>query len=116
MLWGKISIINFVVVYERRMKKKNVDINHLAKLANIKLTKKEVKKYSPQLKEILNYINQLEELDTSSIDATARVIDSSNVTFEDGIKPEETLTDLNGLKVQKRNGKKYFIVERIKWE
>ncbi len=45
-------------------------VNHIAKLARIKLTKQEVKKFQKELSAILDYIKTLNEVDVSKIEPT----------------------------------------------
>ena len=90
-----------------------IDIHHLAQLANIKLTKTEKEKYQKQLEEILDYVEQLQQVETSSIESTSKVIKNQNITFKDGDAKKQTLKSLKNLKAGKRN---YFGLERVKWE
>ncbi len=47
-----------------------MDIRHIAKLANLEITDEEVLKYTPQMTKIVDYIEQLNELDTTEIEAS----------------------------------------------
>ena len=44
-----------------------IDIKHIAKLARIKLTEKEEKKFEKELSSILEFIDQLNKVDTSKV-------------------------------------------------
>lgn len=90
-----------------------IDVSHLAKLANLSLTKEEIKKYSQQLTKILNYVSQLKEIDTSMVKPTSRTINLINVSFSDGLKEKQTLSSLKNLKSKNVGGKKYFVVKKI---
>lgn len=46
------------------------EVKHIAHLARIELSDKEVEKYQEQLGEILNYVNKLEEVDISGIETS----------------------------------------------
>lgn len=61
-------------------------VNHIAKLANLRLAPQEVKKFCHQLSKILNYIQQLEEVDTQNVAPTNQVTDLENVFREDKVK------------------------------
>ncbi|MBI2051329.1 Asp-tRNA(Asn)/Glu-tRNA(Gln) amidotransferase subunit GatC [Candidatus Roizmanbacteria bacterium] len=89
------------------------DVAHLAKLADLKLTDSEIEEYSGQLSSILDYINQLQEVDTSKVESTHSTIGLTNVYSEDKISDVQKLKSLKHLSVAKRNGKKYFAVKRI---
>ena len=49
------------------------EIEHIANLARLQLTDKEIELYGEQLSHILNYIDQLKEVDTFDIEPTAQV-------------------------------------------
>ncbi len=63
-----------------------MDINHVAMLARLKLTDAEKEQFEKQVSSIINYIDKLNELDTSSIEPTAHVLPISNVFREDELK------------------------------
>ena len=58
-------------------------IKHIAELARLDLTPAELEKYGSQLSDILNYINQLQEVDTNGIEPTAQVTGLENVMRDD---------------------------------
>ena len=60
-----------------------IDVVKVAKLANLPLTKEEEEKYGKQLSKILEYMEKLNQVDTSKVDATFNVTGLSNVTRED---------------------------------
>lgn len=87
------------------------EIKHIAKLANLPLTDEEIKKYDAQLSETLNYVDDLNELDTKNIVPTPQVTGKENEFREDEIKP--CLTQQEALKNAKsHNG---FFVAKISW-
>lgn len=45
-----------------------MDVRQVAKLAHLEITDEEVAIYTPQMAEIVNYIEQLNELDTNNIE------------------------------------------------
>jgi aspartyl-tRNA(Asn)/glutamyl-tRNA(Gln) amidotransferase subunit C len=59
------------------------DVRYVADLAHLELTDEEVKKYLPQLDSILQYVEKLNELDTTSIEPMAQVTypGSENASF-----------------------------------
>ena len=63
-----------------------MDINHVAMLARLNLTDDEKEQFEKQVGSIINYIDKLNELDTSSIEPTAHVLPISNVFREDELK------------------------------
>ena len=44
-----------------------MDVRHIAKLAHLEITDEEVEIYTPQLAEIVTYVEQLNELETDSV-------------------------------------------------
>jgi len=75
------------------------EIQHIAKLARLELTDGELKKYGDQLSAVLNYIDQLKEVDVKGVEPTAQVTGLENVLREDkardwdGEEIEEALAD-----------------------
>jgi aspartyl-tRNA(Asn)/glutamyl-tRNA(Gln) amidotransferase subunit C len=65
------------------------EVRHVAKLARLKLTDEEVKKFAPQLSSILDYVDILNELDTERIPPTAQITGLSNVKREDAVLQSE---------------------------
>lgn len=62
------------------------EVEHIAKLARIELTDEEKKKFANQLSTILDYVDQLKEVDTSKVEATAQVTGLENVARQDKAK------------------------------
>lgn len=63
----------------------NDDVQHLARLSNLQLTDDEVSSLQGDLENILGYIEQLSELDTSGVEPTYQVTDLQNVWREDEV-------------------------------
>lgn len=59
------------------------EIEHLAKLARLKVSESEVKKYASDLSAILDYVAELKEIDTQKISPTAQVVELENVFKDD---------------------------------
>lgn len=77
--------------------KAKINIDHIAKLANLPLTPQESSTYEKQLEEILKYVEQLESVDTKSIEPTFNVSTNKNVTRKDevnnGLTQDEALAN-----------------------
>lgn len=58
-------------------------IRDLAELARLKLNPEEVKKFSKELSSILDYVEQLKEIDIADIEPTSQVTGLMNVLRED---------------------------------
>ncbi|MBE9058667.1 Asp-tRNA(Asn)/Glu-tRNA(Gln) amidotransferase subunit GatC [Sphaerospermopsis sp. LEGE 08334] len=62
-------------------------VHKVANLARLELTPEEETQFSTQLSDILEYIEQLSELDVADVPPTTRAIDVSNITREDKLQP-----------------------------
>ncbi|MBR8837968.1 MAG: Asp-tRNA(Asn)/Glu-tRNA(Gln) amidotransferase subunit GatC [Stigonema ocellatum SAG 48.90 = DSM 106950] len=62
-------------------------VRKVALLARLELTPQEEEKFTTQLGSILDYFQQLSELDVSDVPPTTRAIDVSNVTRVDDLQP-----------------------------
>ncbi len=58
-------------------------VRKVATLARLALTEEEEERFTTQLGSILEYFEQLNELDTANVPPTARAIDASNVMRQD---------------------------------
>lgn len=88
-----------------------IDVNHIAKLANLPLTDSEKKKFEKQLGETLDYVKQLEEIDTKGVEPTSQVTGLENVTRED--IPTPSLPQEAVLKNAKSTHNGFFKVKAI---
>jgi aspartyl-tRNA(Asn)/glutamyl-tRNA(Gln) amidotransferase subunit C len=59
------------------------DVHHLAQLSSLQLEDAEVESLRTDLENILGYIEQLSELDTTGVEPTYQVTDLSNVWRDD---------------------------------
>jgi len=71
-----------------------INVSHIAKLANLPLSKKEKEKFEKQLEETLSYINQLSKIDTKDVEPTSQVTGLENITREDEIIPPLSQEDV----------------------
>lgn len=63
-----------------------IDVAKVAKLANLPLTPGEEKKYSEQLSKILDYVEQLNQVDTTDVGATYNISPNLNVMAKDEVR------------------------------
>jgi len=92
---------------------KKDEIIHLGKLASMSLTDKEIKRFQKQLAETLDYVKNLQELNTDKVKPTDHTVESKNVFFEDGKENSRALTQEEALKNSKNKKNNYFVVKRI---
>ena len=62
------------------------EVKHIAMLARLGLTEEEKEKFASQLSSILDYVEQLKEVDTGGVEPTAQVTGLENVMREDKIE------------------------------
>ena len=62
-----------------------IDINKIAKLARLKLTEPESDRLGGYLEQIIEYIDQLNQLDTSNVEPTSHVLPVHNVFRDDDV-------------------------------
>jgi|SRR5471030_1402590 aspartyl-tRNA(Asn)/glutamyl-tRNA(Gln) amidotransferase subunit C len=88
-----------------------IDVKHVAKLARLALTEDEVTLYGAQLGALLTFVDEMSELDTEHVDATAQVIQSRNVERDDALRPCLPREDVLAGAPRAQNG--YFRVPKI---
>ncbi|OGH06054.1 MAG: hypothetical protein A2W22_03985 [Candidatus Levybacteria bacterium RBG_16_35_11] len=64
-----------------------INIQHIAKLANLELKRDELKNLETQLSSILGYIEKLKEIDTKDVQETSQVTNLENITRNDIATP-----------------------------
>ena len=65
------------------------DVRKVAHLARLDLPEATIATYTGQLERILDYVDQLQAVDTEGVPATTRAVEVVNVTREDIVKPTE---------------------------
>lgn len=63
------------------------EVDHVAKLARLELSEEEKDRFTGQLESILEYIGQLNRLDTKDVPPTSHVLPLKNVWREDAMRP-----------------------------
>lgn len=88
-----------------------INVSRVAKLANLKIEKKDEELLEKQLSSILNYIEKLKEINTSETIETSQVTNLENITREDREKP--SLSQKSSLSGTKSTHNGLFKVEGI---
>ncbi|UPM49096.1 MULTISPECIES: Asp-tRNA(Asn)/Glu-tRNA(Gln) amidotransferase subunit GatC [unclassified Synechococcus] len=70
------------------------DVRKVAKLARLELPEEKIATYTGQLERILDYVDQLQAVDTDGVPATTRAVEVVNVTREDTVVPTEVREQL----------------------
>ena len=63
------------------------DIEKIAQLAHLEITPEERRAFTPQIAEIVAYVEQLNELDTDGVEPMAHAVELSNVFRADELQP-----------------------------
>ena len=70
------------------------DVRKVAKLARLDLPEEKIATYTGQLERILDYVDQLQAVDTDGVPATTRSVEVVNVTREDTVLPTDVREQL----------------------
>ncbi len=87
------------------------EVKKVAHLARLELDEEEINKHAEQLEKILEYIKQLEKIDTLDVPSTTRAIEVINVFRKDEKKNYDSPEELLDLGPSKED--KYFKVPKI---
>ena len=87
------------------------EVKKVAHLARLELNKDEINNHAKQLEKILEYIRQLEEINTDDVPSTTRAIEVINVFRKDEKKDFNLTEDLLELSPSRED--KYFRVPKI---
>ena len=87
------------------------DVEYVANLSRLELDDAALDEFVPSMQEILDYVKQLNNLDTSDIEPTAHVLPIKNVKREDEIKPSLTNEEALQSAPEKTDG--FFLVPPV---
>lgn len=87
------------------------EVKKVANLARLNITEAEEVAFTTQLNSILEYFDQLSELDTTDVKPTTRAIETSNITRTDTLTPFPAKDDL--LKAAPEQQGEFFRVPKI---
>ena len=87
------------------------DVRKVAHLARLQLPEDKVTAYTGQLERILDYVAQLEAVDTEGVPPTTRAVEVVNVTRSDQVNPTRVRDALPDLAPQREGD--FFRVPRI---
>ncbi len=88
-----------------------MQVQKVAKLASLPLTGEENEKFAKELSETLDYVQKLDEVDTTGVEPTSQVTGLFNVTREDVIG--KSLTQKQALQNAKSTYKGFIKVKAI---
>ena len=89
----------------------NDEVKKVAQLARLELNESEIYQHAEQLEKILEYIKQLEKINTENVPCTTRAIEVVNVLRKDEKKNYENSEEILDLAPSREN--KFFKVPKI---
>ena len=89
------------------------DVEHVAHLAKLPLSDKEIERNLKQLNEVVNYIGELSEVDTKNTEPTSQTTGLENVFRSDELKSQPGSTQEEALSGTEKSHNGYFRVEAI---
>ena len=87
------------------------EVKKVAQLARLELNESEINQHAEQLEKILEYIKQLEKINTEDVPCTTRAIEVVNVLRKDEKKNYENSEEILDLAPSREN--KFFKVPKI---
>ena len=87
------------------------EVKKVAQLARLELNDNEINQHAEQLEKILEYIKQLEKINTENVPCTTRAIEVVNVLRKDEKKNYENSEEILDLAPSREN--KFFKVPKI---
>lgn len=84
---------------------------HIAELANLKLKEEEIEKFQKELNQILEYVEKLNELDTSDVEPLSHPLPVINVMRED--KLQKSVEREEALKNAPDSTEEFFKVPKV---
>lgn len=89
------------------------DVLHVANLAKLTLSPKEVETYRKQLSSVVEYIGELGQVDTSDAEPTTQTTGLENVYRTDEVRSEQVLKQEDALSGTENTKNGYFKVPAI---
>ncbi len=86
-------------------------VKNLAKLANLTLTKEQEEELEKSIPTVVDYMDEIKNLDVDDIPETTRVTEEENVLREDVVQPSLSQKDVLKNAKNTRNG--FFVVPAV---
>ena len=81
-------------------------IEHVAEIARLKLTGKEIEKFSKELKDIIDVFSKIDKVDTKNIETSLQPVELKNMLRDD--KKEKTFSQEEALSLTEHKKDGYF--------
>ena len=89
------------------------EVKHIAKLAKLDISEKEIEKFKEQLSSVIEYVSELEEVDTKDTEPTSQTTGLLDVKREDVVDQKDSLTVEEALSGTDKTHNGYFKVSAI---
>ena len=89
------------------------DIKHVAQLAQLDLTAKEISKFRKQLSEVVSYVDELKEVNVKGVAPTSQTTNLENIHKKDVIEVDQALTEKEALSGTEKVHNNYFKVPGV---
>lgn len=89
------------------------EVEHIAKLARLGLTEKEINKFQQELSSILDYVEKLKEVDVSDVEPLSHPFEIKNVTRKDEEKTRDEERNGNLQKLMPETKEGYLKVKSV---
>lgn len=93
------------------MKINENDIQKVAKLARLELSGEEKEEFSKQLNDIIEYVEKINELDTSGVKPADHIVELSNVFRDDVVQKSIHTAEIEKMAPSFKNG--HIVVPKI---
>ncbi len=97
---GDVGVIRFIFIY---MISKD-EVKHIAELARVGLSEKDIEKFSKDLSSILDFVEQLKEVDVSEVAPTEHITGLKNRMRDDLVNEFGNEKEIVKLFPEERNG------------
>ncbi|MBI5789690.1 MAG: Asp-tRNA(Asn)/Glu-tRNA(Gln) amidotransferase subunit GatC [Candidatus Schekmanbacteria bacterium] len=87
------------------------EVEYVARLARLRLSEDEKERITQQLDQTLDYVQQLNQLDTKDVPPTSHVLELKNVWREDQVQPSLPLTETLANAPQSKD--EFFVVPKV---
>lgn len=94
-------------------KNSSIPVHHIAKLANIPITKDEEKQFEAAFVDTLKVIEQLTTINVTGVQPTFQVTGLENVTREDVVNEQDMFSQEEALANAKEKYEGYFVVPQV---
>lgn len=93
------------------MKITKEEVRYVANLARLEISAAEIEKLTGQIGEILDYVDQLNQVDTTGVSGTSHAVPLTNAFREDAVQPHLAREDALANAPQQEDGG--FIVPKV---